>query len=654
MPELLSIHGRCPRCSQVLTVPAGRLQSIFRCARCQYRVLGSALMEEARLSPPRLSSSREGGPSAVGGQRRPVAGPYDEDPDDQHTRMHLPGSEGDGEAETALPAQLVGDTPSSAPPSRGSIPLQRFEISAGDADDQQTRLHVAGSFDPPKVPPKVAPKPPPKYATLLGVPAPARLSRFGAEPEDADDQATRLHLSDESVEPPRRPLVANRARTTRGMPVAPAPPLVAPAAPTPPSVPPPPPAAPVLSRFEQSDDPDDQHTRLHVPVSYEENEDEPAPAAPPSHLRAPVAPRLSVPVFETENLGASDRFGRATLELSRWIDEWVRERYAVLLVTLAALSAIIAPVFDVILGSTRQGATVIAANLALFFLWALAFAWLGRLRNDAIAWDHHVAITRLSTGVRLALADMKSFATLPVPLRWRLVAELAGFVGITGLAIASALTLTHLVWSWPAGTGLLFLWRLFAGSCIVLSVISAREAWNVPAGVSPAPDVTAPAVAHFPAVLDLSLPLSVPSAHAATPLHQVLEVLSQWEPREWPNQDSYLAVLERHLMRRMGWARIERDRLLGERRVDGSAHLVVDEALLIEVLRGFDADLAERVTARMRRHARTWRGKPALVVVFDASRAELLNGPGTPLLEALHESYPMLAVRMPTARTSLT
>jgi hypothetical protein len=643
MPELLSIHGRCPRCSQVLTVPAGRLQSVFRCARCQYRVLGSALMEEARLSPPRLSPPRDAGRRG-GENARPVGGPYDEDPDDQHTRLHLPDSDGEGDAETVLPAQLVGDAPSSAPPSRGSVPLQRFEASPSDPEDQQTRLHVAGSFDLPKV----APKPPPKHATLLGVPAPARLSRFGAEPDDSDDQATRLQLSDEIVEAPR-PLATTRALTTRGMPAAPAPPpgpVVAAA------------ALPSLSRFEQaSDDAEDQHTRLHVPVSYEETEDEPARAAVASPLRAPVAPvapRLSVPALSPEPLGTRDRFARATLELSRWIDDWMRERYAVLLVTLAALSAIIAPVFDVILGSTRQGATVIAANLALFFLWALAFAWLGRLRNDANAWDHRVAITRFGTGVRLALTDVKSFAALPVPLRWRVVAELAGFVGITGLAFASVLTLTHLVWSWPAGTGLLFLWRLFAGSCIVLSVISAREAWNVPVGLSPSPDVTAPAVAHFPAVLDLSLPLSVPSAHAATPLHQVLEVLSQWEPREWPNQDSYLAVLERHLMRRMGWARIERDRLLGERRVEGSAHLVVDEALLIEVLRGFDAVTAERVTARMRRHARTWRGKPALVVVFDASRAELLNGPGTPLLEALHESYPMLAVRMPSARTSLT
>jgi hypothetical protein len=645
MAELLSIHGRCPRCSQVLTVPAGQLQSVFRCARCQYRVLGSALMEEARLAPPRL-----GTPPAIASARGPVAGPFEEDSDDQHTRLHLPASEGDDEAETALPAQLVGDTPSSAPPGAGARPLQRFDANPGDPDDQQTRLHVAGSFDLPRVPPK----PPPKHATLLGVPAPARLSRFGADPDDPDDQATRLHLSDESVQAPRA-LIGSRGQTTRGMPALPTPP------PGPVSasrVPPAPravsaaravaPALPSLSRFDHDgDDADDQHTRLQVPVSYEENGDDDAA------LRPPVAPRPSLPSPLAENLGTTERFARATLQLSRWIEDWVGERHAVLLVTLAALSAIIAPVFDVILGSTRQGATVIAANLALFFSWALAFAWLGRLRNDGSVWDPRVGITRFVTGMRLALGDVQSFATLPQPLRWRVVAEVSGFVGISGLAAASALTLTHLVWSWPAGTGLLFLWRVFAGSCIVLSVISEREAWNVPAGISPAPDVTAPAVALFPAVLDLSLPLSVPPSQAATPLHQVLEVLSQWEPSEWPNQDSYLAVLERHLMRRMGWARIERDRPLGDGSSDGSAHLVVDEALLLEVVRGFDAETAERVTARMRRHAKIWRGKPAVIVVFDASRAELLNGKGTQLLEALHASYPMLAVRMPSVRTAV-
>jgi hypothetical protein len=74
---------------------------------------------------------------------------------------------------------------------------------------------------------------------------------------------------------------------------------------------------------------------------------------------------------------------------------------------------------------------------------------------------------------------------------------------------------------------------------------------------------------------------------------------------------------------------------------------------LIEVIRGFDADTAERTSARMRSHARVWRGKPALIVAFDASRSALFAGAGTPTLEALHQSYPMLTVRMPSARLSL-
>jgi hypothetical protein len=613
MPELLSIHGRCPRCSQVLTVPAGQLQSVFRCARCQYRVLGSALMEEARASPPRLV-----------GANGPVVRPFEEDPDDQHTRLHLPGSDADEDAETALPAQLMSDSSSIAPPRPSAVPLQRFDSLGQDSDDQQTRLHRRGSFEAPMPVERPGPK---KHPTLLGVPAPPRLSRFGSEPEDPDDEATRFQLADELAQAPRAP-EPSRGQTSRSVPSVPPPALA---------------GAQPLTRFDQAaDEGDDQNTRLQVPVNYEDTEPSSA------QLRAPVAPRLSLPAPEAIERSPSERFARATLQFSSWIDDWLRERHAVLLGTLAAISAIIAPVLDVLLGSTQQAATVIAANLALFFLWALGFAWLGELRNDAGVWDYRVALTRITTGARLAWADLKGFAGLPHPLRWRVTAEVAGWAGIGGLALASGLTLTHLVWGWPAGTGLLFLWRLFSGSCIVLSVIAAREAWNVPPGLSSMPEVTAPAVALFPAVLDLSLPLSAPPAQLATPLLQLLEVLSQWEPRAWPNQDSYLAVLERHLMRRMSGARVERERLLGQHRAEGVAHIMLDDSLLIEVVRGFDAEIAERVTTKLRRHAKIWRGKPALILVFEASRAELTNGKGTPLLEALHQSYPMLAVRMPS------
>ncbi len=615
MPELLSIHGRCPRCSQVLTVPAGQLQSVFRCARCQYRVPGAVFVDEARSSPPRLGSARSG----------PVLGPFDEDTDDQHTRMHLPGSGVEEEPEVPLAAVLVDNATASAPPPPPS-PLSRFDAESDD--NQQTRLHVAGSFDAP-----APPRPVPANGTLVGMPAAQPLTRFDASGDDADDQATRVHVVDGPAETRSAPDNV-RDRTLIGVPRT----QMFPAQ-----------GAAQLSRFDQVvEDGEDQNTRLQVPISYEV--DDPGGAA---ELRPIVAPRPSFATSDYGSLSPSQRFGRATLQLSRWIEDWLLERHAPLLVTLAMLTAIIAPVLDALLGNSRHGATVIAANLALFFSWTLSFAWLGKLRNDGGAWDYRIAFTRISTGIRLAQEDLGSFGALPQPLRWRVVADLSGAVGLVGLAFVSALTLTHLVWGWPAATGGLLLWRVFTGMLIVLSLVASREAANVPAGLSPAPDVTAPAVALFPAVLDLSLPLSVPPAHAATPLHHVLEVLSQWRPREWPNQDSYLAVLERHLLRRMGWTRIEREHRLTSQRSDGIAHVIVDKALLIEVVHGFDAATAERVTARMRLHAKSWRGKPAIIVVFDASRAELLNGAGTASLEALHRSYPMLTVRMPSARMSL-
>jgi hypothetical protein len=602
-------------------------------------------MEEARATPPRLAN-----PAFNPGA--PVVGPFEEGADDQHTRMHLPGN--DEEPETALPAQLVDAAGNSIPPRAMAAPLRRFGDTRDDPDDQQTRLHVAGSFDAPREASRGMPRPERMETTVRGVPSPPRLSRFGDVPDDSDDQATRLHLGDirDLLPEPGRGQPSH-GQTMRGMPVPP--------------IPSAPPTAPIARFDAASDDDDEQHTRLQVPINYEEAAGPPQAAglpgvaarpsvAPPRpsmpDLRSPIAPRMSLPMTELDPL-APQGFGRAALSLSRVIDDWIRERHAVLLSTLAALCAIIAPVFDVLLGNPRHGATVIAANLALFFLWALAYAWLGKLRSDADVWDFRVAFSRLATSTRLALADLRGFNTRPLPLRWRVTAELSGALGLVGLALASLLTVTHLVLGVPEGTALLFLGRLLAGCSVVLSVIAAKEATNVPAGISPAPDVTAPAVTHFPAVVDLSLPLTPPPSQAGTPLHQVLEMLSQWLPHEWPTRDSYVAALERHFLERAGWAKIDRERRLGAERGEGIAHLILDEALLLEVVHGFDADVAERVSLRMRRLAKVWRGKPALIVVFDASRAELLGGAGMQHLEALHQAYPMLAVRMPSARASL-
>lgn len=578
--------------------------------------------------------------------------------------MHLPGAGGDEESELPMAAVLVDNTQSSSPPGAPAA-LQRFEANADDPEDQQTRLHVAGSFDPPRAPsqvpqapstgalspgalspgarsprlPSPRPAPPPgpvRDATLLGMPAAPALTRFDGS-DDADDQATRMHLVDDGAPIAgsyRGPAPgAEREPTLMGVPPG--------AASGAPSL--------NLSRFDQvGDDSEDQHTRLQVPISYEsdrENQRLPARELRPLVARSKPAEAMR---RDLEPLEGGQRFGRATLQLSHSIDEWLRERHLALLITLAVLNAIIAPGFDVLLSSTRQGATVIASNLTLFFLWALAFAWLGRLRNDAGVWDHRVALTRIKTSVRLTLEDLAGFGALPRPLRWRVIGEVSGALGLLGLGMAGTLTISHLVWAWPASAPVL-IWRAFCGVLVVLSLVALREAASVPLTQVASPEVTAPAIALFPAVIDLSLPLASPAANGDTLLHQVLHVLAEWQPREYSNQDSYLVVLERHLLRQGESLHVERESWLGEQRSEGIAHLIIGEGLLIEVMHGFDVDAAERVAAKMRLYAKIWRGKPALIVVFDASRAELMNGPGTELLEALHRSYPILTVRMPSA-----
>jgi hypothetical protein len=289
----------------------------------------------------------------------------------------------------------------------------------------------------------------------------------------------------------------------------------------------------------------------------------------------------------------------------------------------------------------------------LFFLWTLAFAWFGKLRNDTGAWDYRIGWTRLVTGARLASSDLAHFGSLPWPLKWRVASEIGGALGLFGLGLTSVLTLSQLVWGHPAENAALLVGRASSAMLVLLSVVAARQAANVALGFVVAPEVAAPAMARLPAVVDLSVPLSLGPDRATTPVHQMLELLSQWEPREWPNLDSYVAALERHLLRHMGWARIERERWLGAQRAGGVAHFVVNDSLLIEVVRGFDAEVAEDVSAKMRMLAKSWRGKPAIIVIFDASRAALMGGAASGPLEALHQSYPMLAVRMPSARLSL-
>jgi hypothetical protein len=411
--------------------------------------------------------------------------------------------------------------------------------------------------------------------------------------------------------------------------------------------PPPAPTAP-LQRFDAvPEDAEDQHTRIHVPISYED--DEPVPNLRPPVAPRPVTPSWDIPSTEIETPGRLTQLGMQTLQLSRWVDDWLHGQRTVLLVTLAVLCAAIAPLLDMVTHSPRHGATVIASNLVLFFLWTLAFAWLGKLRNDALVWDYRVAFTRLSTAAELMVEDLGRFGRIAAPLRFRALGEFFSLFGLLGLCGSSVLTVSQLVWGTPASVSVLFFMRFSSSVMIVLAAVCTSRAATSIGGLYADAETSAPVVSRFPAIIDLTLPLSLDSSLASTSLGQLVQVLQQWQPRLCTTRDSYQAHLERHLLRQMPWARIERDYWLGELRTDGIAHVMVNQGILLEVVREFDGATADRLSARMRRLARKWRGKPSLIVVFDATRAALLDSDGTPPLQSLHQSYPVLTVRMPTA-----
>jgi hypothetical protein len=123
--------------------------------------------------------------------------------------------------------------------------------------------------------------------------------------------------------------------------------------------------------------------------------------------------------------------------------------------------------------------------------------------------------------------------------------------------------------------------------------------------------------------------------------------LAQWRPRQWPDEAAYRAALARHLERQMPGNKIERERWMGDSRLDGVVDLAINGMIVIGVKRGFDNATAERAIGQMSRLARTWSGKPLLLVVFDAPRDAIVEASmTTPFVDA-REHFSLLTLRMP-------
>jgi hypothetical protein len=147
--------------------------------------------------------------------------------------------------------------------------------------------------------------------------------------------------------------------------------------------------------------------------------------------------------------------------------------------------------------------------------------------------------------------------------------------------------------------------------------------------------------------VDLSEPLPEPFTRGTTALHETVLALSQWKPREWPDEASYRAALARHLERQMPGNKVERERWMGESRLDGVVDLAINGMIVIGVKRGFDNATAERAIGQMSSLARTWSGKPLLLVVFDAPRDAIVEASMTPPFVDAREHFSLLTLRMP-------
>ena len=323
----------------------------------------------------------------------------------------------------------------------------------------------------------------------------------------------------------------------------------------------------------------------------------------------------------------------------RWLWAWV---------AVAVGCGFVAPLLDCV--STSNGATLggISWLFIVSSLGLLGLAQLNGMRHDDGRWDPRIIGVRAQAGLGLLLERGEHWDHSPRHARLWLVGQLLALAGVLGFAWAGLISSGRLLVglggaqsSLPFVSGLLLL-----GAVAVL-----RRAL----ALTPDPGVflqdfgnAMAAAAELPPVLDLADPLPAPVATGTTVLHESLRALARWHPRQWPDEATYRAALQQHLERHLPGAKLERDRWMGASRLDGVVDLVINGMIVLGVKRGFDMATAERAVGQMRRYARTWSGKPVVLILFDAPREAVFDGPGARLLVDARNEFVLLTVRMPT------
>jgi hypothetical protein len=335
----------------------------------------------------------------------------------------------------------------------------------------------------------------------------------------------------------------------------------------------------------------------------------------------------------------------------RWsvrLEEALHGRWLWVWAAIAVGCGFVAPLLDYL--STSNGATLGGISW-LFIVSSLGLVGLARLngmRHDDGRWDPRIIGLRAQAGLGLLLDRGEHWDRSPRHARLWLVGQLLALLGLVGFAWAGLVSSGRLlVGLGGAETSLPFV----SGLLLLGAVVVLRRAL----ASSPEPSVflqdfgnAMAAAAELPPVLDLNDPLPAPVATGTTGLHESLRALARWHPRQWPDESTYRAALQQHLERHLPGAKLERERWMGASRLDGVVDLVINGMIVLGVKRGFDMATAERAVGQMRRYARTWSGKPLVLVLLEAPREAVFDGPGARLLVDARNEFVLLTVRMPT------
>jgi len=648
-----SFRGRCPTCSQVVTLSAEERLGHLECPSCQATAVGAAFLQ-ASTPPP-----------AFGTARRAVS-------DDERTHLILdPIETADDDSSVAgdkqAPLRPAGPEESRAPrppvydPERTHLILDPIETADDDDDDAAEGADHPASAQTLPAPPSVASASSPAAATAASAAPPAaddQPTRLFIDPvhlkslqgdDGADDQKTHLFIPSPRVKSPEGAPVGTPA-SADGPPASSARQSTPPASPVPPSPHSAPPASPLEGR-RSSPPPSPLEGRRSSPppTPSERGRAEAARDERTKLMLGPVVVKDAPIAVSSAASAKAPSVGSQIGQLGLWIDDLMHERWPLALVAAAIVCGLLSPFTDEADAGTGSTPSVLPSVALVLGLVAFALAWASKLPHDGEGGRLAAALARVQGATRLWLDDVQALGSAPQNLRVFAVGQLLALAGFVGLVVSSGIALVAtLLGSSDRATGVAF----WSGLTLLVGVSAAQFARRA-AVVAPAPDELGESVSAargLAALVDLSEPLPPSFIDGHTPLHRILIALAQWRAGSWPDDAGYVAALERHFQRHLPASQVEREKWLGPTRDDGIASLVIDDIVLIEVARRFAPAGAARALARVGDLAPRWPAKPIILAIFDAPREAVFQSAATSSLVYLHDDYPLVTVRMPEHR----